>query len=196
MFEFWAKSLGGDLSGHGKFARGRIGRDKLHFIDADGRIFVIAKAFLNLLGEVLRLGATHGKSTDQTRKVVDRNFVGKKNAGESRRRQQLGETALGLSGFERNAIEQKFIVGDAEKKTSVTAFGHCQLQFFPCGLKLPFGAFVVHSIEPGVLDQNIEAMEERARGSAAAGIGWSGVSDNSLLSIGGAFLITLSGKVT
>jgi hypothetical protein len=40
---------------------------------------------------------------------------------------------------------------------------------------------VGHSIQPGVLDQNIKAVEERPSGRTAAGIGLVGVNDNSLL---------------
>jgi hypothetical protein len=40
---------------------------------------------------------------------------------------------------------------------------------------------VVYSIQTGVLDQNIEAVEERPSRRAAAGVGLSGVNDNSLL---------------
>jgi hypothetical protein len=45
---------------------------------------------------------------------------------------------------------------------------------------------VIDSIQPGVLDQNIKAVEERPGGRTAAGIGLNGVSDNSLLSLYGA----------
>jgi hypothetical protein len=55
---------------------------------------------------------------------------------------------------------------------------------------------VVRSIQPGVLDQNIEAVEERPSGRAAAGIGLRGVSDSSLLPVYGALATRLSGKVT
>jgi len=55
------------------------------------------------------------------------------------------------------------------------------LEFFPRGLELAFGAFVIYAIKAGVLDQNIEAVEEGPRRRAAAGIGLSGGIDNSLL---------------
>jgi hypothetical protein len=55
---------------------------------------------------------------------------------------------------------------------------------------------VVHSIQPRVLDQNIKAVQERPSRRAATGVGWSGVSDNSLLSVGGVLALRLSRKVT
>jgi hypothetical protein len=70
------------------------------------------------------------------------------------------------------------------------------LEFAPCGLELAFGALVIHSIQPGVLDQNIEAVKKRPSGRAAAGVGLSGVNDSSLLSVHGVLAIRLSGKVT
>jgi hypothetical protein len=63
-------------------------------------------------------------------------------------------------------------------------------------LKLPLSAFVVRSVQPSVLDQNIEAVEERPSRGAAASIGLRGVSDSSLLPVYGALATRLSGKVT
>ena len=183
LFGFGAEGLSGELGGHGNLAGGGIGGDELDFIDADGGILVIAEGFLNLLGEVLGFGAAHGKGADQPGKVVERDLVGEQDAGEPGGGQQLCEAALGLSGFERDAVEKKLVVGNAEQKTSVAAFGQRLLQFVPGGLELVFGALVFHSIQPGVLDQNIEAVQERPSGRAATGIGLSDVSDNSLLSV-------------
>ena len=174
------------MSGHGIFAGGGVGSDKLDFIDADRRVLVVAEGLLQLLGEVLRFGAAHGKGADQAGKVVERDLVGEQDAGEPGGVQQLCEAALGLSGFERDAIEKKLVVGDAEQKTSVAAFGQRLLEFGPGGLELAFGTLVIHSIQPCVLDQNIEAVEERPSGRAAAGVGLSGVSDDNLLSVYGA----------
>jgi hypothetical protein len=71
------------------------------------------------------------------------------------------------------------------------------LEFAPGGLELALGALVVHSIQTRVLDQNIEAVKERPSRRAAAGISWSGVSDNSLLAVDiECPALRLSGKVT
>ena len=196
LLEFGAEGLGGELRRHGILAGCGIGGDELDFVDADGGILVIAESFLDLLGEVLRFGAAHGKSAHQAGKVVERDLVRKQDAGESGGGQQLRETALGLSGFERDAIEKKFVVGDAEQKTSVTAFGQRLLEFVPGGLELAFRALMVHSVQPGVLDQNIQAVEERPSGRTAAGIGLGGVSDNSLLRVLESSQPRLSGNVT
>ncbi len=184
------------MSGNGIFAGRGIGGDELDLIDADRGVLVIAECFLNLLGEVLRFGTAHGKGAHQAGKVVERDLVGEQDAGEPRGGQQLGEAALSLSSLERDAIEKKFVVRNAEQKTSVTALGQRLLEFAPSGLELALGAFVVGSIQPGVLDQNIKAVEERPSGRAAAGIGLRGVSDSSLLPVYGALATRLSGKVT
>ncbi len=183
LLEFGAEGLGGELGGNGIFAGRGIGGDELDFINADRGILVVAEGFLNLLGKVLRFGAAHGKGADQAGKVVERDLVGKQDAGEPGGGQQLSEAALGLSGFERDAIEKKFVVGDAEQKTSVAGFGQRLLQFAPGRLELAHGALMVHSIKPGVLDQNIEAVEERTSGGAATGIGLGGGKDDTLLSV-------------
>ena len=196
LLEFGAQRLGGKLGSNGIFAGGGIGGYELDFIDADRGILVITEGFLDLLGEVLRFGAAHGKGADQAGKVVERNLVRKQDAGEPRGGQQLCEAALGLSGFERDAIEKKFVVRDAKQKTSVAALGQRLLEFAPSSLELPLGAFVVRSVQPGVLDQNVEAVEKRPSRGAAAGIGLRGVSDSSLLPVYGALATRLSGKVT
>jgi hypothetical protein len=107
----------------------------------------------------------------------------------------LCKTALRLSCFQGNAIEKKFVVGYAEQKTCIPGFGQRLLEFVPRALELTFGAFVSRSIQPGVLNQNIEAVDERAGGRTAAGIGLDRVSDNSLLS-DSVIWSRLSGKVT
>src|SRR5229473_370498 len=76
LLEFGAEGLGGELGGNGIFAGRGIGGDELDFINADRGILVITEGFFNLLGEVLRLGAAHGKGADQASKVVKRNLVG------------------------------------------------------------------------------------------------------------------------
>ncbi len=196
MLEFRAEGLGGQLGGHGIFARRGIGGHELDFIDADRGVLVIAQCLPDLFGEVLRLGATHGKGPHQAREIVNRDFIRKQDAGEAGGAQQLREAALGLSGFERNAVEQKFIARHAEQETSVTACRHGLLEFVPRGLELGLGALVGHAIQPGVLDQNIKAVEERPSGLIAAGFGLSGGSDGSLLSASGASAIRLSARVT
>jgi len=189
MLEFWAERLGGELSRHGKFAGGRIGGDEFDFIDADGRILVVAEGFFNLLGEVLRLGAAHGKGADETSKVVERDLVREQDAGEPGGSQQLGEAALGLSGFERDAIEKKFVAGNAQQESGIATFGNRLLEFAPSGLELVLGALVARSIQPGVLDQNIEAVQERASRRDAIGISLSGVREGRPAAAG----ISLSG---
>jgi hypothetical protein len=55
------------------------------------------------------------------------------------------------------------------------------LEFVPCALELALGSFVSHSIQPGVLNQNVKAVDERPCGRVTAGIGLDRVGDNSLL---------------
>jgi len=101
-----------------------------------------------------------------------------------------------LPRFERNAIEQKLVVRNSEQEAGVAAFRQSLLEFLPSGFELTFGALVIYSVEASVLDENIEAMQERARRRATAGIGLGNGIDNSLLSRREIFLNRLSGKVT
>ena len=130
------------------------------------------------------------------REVVERDFVRKQNAGETGGVQQLREAALGLSCFQWNAIEKKFVVRDAEQKATVAALGQRLLQFAPGRLELAFCALVIHSVQPRVLDQNVQAVKERPSGGATDSFGLTGVNDNSLLPGMGRSQLRLSGKVT
>jgi hypothetical protein len=84
-----------------------------------------------------------------------------------------------LAGFERNAVDQKFIVGNTQKEPGVAAQRNLQLR--PGCLKLSFGPLVVDAVQPGVLYQDIETMDESTRGCAAAGLGFWCSRDNGLL---------------
>ena len=171
LFELRPQRLRRQLRGHRYFPRRRVGCHELDLINPDGRILVVAQSLLDLLGEVLRLGTAHGEGAHQPRKVIERNFIGEQNTGKSRSIQQLREAALGLPRLERNAVEKEFVVRDPEQKPSIAALGQCLLQFVPSRLELIFGTLVIHSIKPRVLDQNIEAMQERPGRCATAGIG-------------------------
>jgi hypothetical protein len=195
LLEFRTDGLGGQLGRDGNFSGGRIGGNELDLINADGRILVVAEGFLDLLGEVLRFGPAHSKGANQTRKVFESHLVRKQNAGEAGSVQQLCETALGLAGFQRNAIEEELVFRDAEYKTGVSRLRQGLLQFMPGSFKLAVGALVIVSIQPAVLDENVETVEEGPRRRAAAGVNLSGVRDGSLL-YDGESVPSLSRKVT
>ncbi len=60
-------------------------------------------------------------------------------------------------------------------------FGERVLQLFPCSLKLAVSALVVGSIQPRVLNEDIETVEERPRRRATSCIGLNGVLNGILL---------------
>ena len=103
-------------------------------------------------------------------KVVKRDLAGEHDAGKPSRGQQLRKGALSLPGFERYAVKQQFVVGNAEQETGVAALRQSLLQFVPSRLELTFRALVARTIQPRVLDQNIEAVQERPGGRVPAGI--------------------------
>ena len=65
----------------------------------------------------------------------------------------------------------------------------------PGSFKLAVGALVIVSVQPAVLDENVETVEEGPRRRAAAGVNLSGVRDGSLL-YDGESVPSLSRKVT
>ena len=165
----------------GDFPGGRIGGNKFYFVDPDRRIRAGAQCFLDLLGEILGLGAPHGKRAHQVAKVFQRHFAREQNAGQSGSGQQLCETSLRLPGFDRNAVDQQLVVGNAQHETRVSALGQSLLQLAPGRLKLALCAFVVGSVQSRVLNEDVETVEESLRGRAAACVDLSGVRNNSLL---------------
>ena len=69
FFEFWSQGLR-QSSRNADLARGRVSGDKLDLVDADRRLLVIPKSVFDLFGDVLSLGAGHGKGSNQTRKIL------------------------------------------------------------------------------------------------------------------------------
>jgi len=108
----------------------------------------------------------------------------------------LCEAALSLSRFERNAVEKKFVIGNAEQEPCISALWERLLKFGPSDLELALGTLVGYTIKPGVLHQNVEAVKKRPSGRATASIGVCYGSDNSLLSPMDSSDSRLSGKVT
>ena len=160
LFELRTERLSGQLRRNGNFSRGRIRRRKFHFINLDRRMLVVAKCFLELLGEVLRLGSTHRESGDQTGKVVERDLGGKVNARQAGRRQQLREAAFRLSRFQRGAVQQKPIVRNSQQEAGLSGLGQPFLQLFPCYLELAFGPLVSYPVQPRVLYKDIKAVDK------------------------------------
>jgi len=83
----------------------------------------------------------------------------------------VGEAALGLTGFQRNAVEQKLIVGNPEQESTIAGPGQRLLELVPSGFQLSLCALMVDSVQTGVLDENVEAVDEGARSRVAVGIG-------------------------
>lgn len=103
-------------------------------------------------------------------KVVERDLAGEHDARKPSRCQQLRKGTLSLAGLERYAVKQQFVVGHTEQKAGVAALGQSLLQLAPSGLELTFRALVARTVQPCVLDQNIEAVQERPGGRVPAGI--------------------------
>jgi hypothetical protein len=103
------------------------------------------------------------------------------NAGETRSRKQLRKAALSLPSFERDSIEQKFVIRNSKQKATVAVLRQSLLQLAPGGLELAFGTLVVHSIQTRVFDEDVETMDERASGRRAAGISLDLAGNNCLL---------------
>src|SRR5258708_24339715 len=102
IFEHGFQGLGCDL--RSRAYAGAVGRDELHFSDADAAS-VIRECSLNPAGKVCRFRPIEGKSVYQIFEFLDRNLVRELNAGQSGSVQKLSEAALDMSGFERDAVE-------------------------------------------------------------------------------------------
>ena len=67
LLEFWPETLRRNLGGDGHVAGGRVGGNKFHFINSDRCLFTIAKAVLDLFGDILRLGTAEEKARTRRR---------------------------------------------------------------------------------------------------------------------------------
>src|SRR5690348_8952468 len=84
------------------------------------------------------------------------------NARQSGGSQKLRETALGLPGFQWNAVQQQLVAGNSQQKAAFLALRQPILQFRPSRFKLAFGPLMFKPIQANVLYQDIEAMHESA----------------------------------
>jgi hypothetical protein len=103
------------------------------------------------------------------------------NTGQSRGGEQLGKAALGLTAFQRNAVQQQLGSGDAKQKSTLARLGQGLLQFVPGDFELGFRAFVIEAVEPNVFNQNIETVYEGAGRRAPTVLTWRCGEDRVLL---------------
>ena len=101
--------------------------------------------------------------------------------GQTCRGQQLREAALRLPRFQRNAIQQKLVIRNAQQKSRIACLRQRRLQFIPGSLELAFGSLVVQAIQPRVLHKNVQAVDKGPRGRGAALVRCAGGSDKPLL---------------
>ena len=164
LLEFGAERLCRDLRRNAHIAGQRVGSHELHFINLDGAaFFVFAQRFLDLLGNVLRLRSRNRECADQAREVFDGDVFREVKAGQSCGRQQRRKAALRVSGFERDPIEQQFIVRHAQQETRVPRGRKTILQLIPRGFELRLRAFVVIAIHPRILNEDVQAVNKRSR---------------------------------
>ena len=77
--------------------------------------------------------------------------------------QKLPETALCLPGLEWNSIQQQLVVGNSQQKAAVAGRGQTLLQFIPGDFELGFRSLMFVAVHPGILDQDVQAMDKRSR---------------------------------
>ena len=110
MLELRTQGLSGDLSRDADLAGRGIGGHKAHFIDLDGTIGIVPQGLAHLGGHILRLGSAGGKCLHQAGEIFLGNSLREMDAGQARSVQELGKAALGLTGFERRAIQQQLVI--------------------------------------------------------------------------------------
>ena len=65
--------------------------------------------------------------------------------------------------FRSNSIQQQLVIGNTQQKSGVSPGGKRGLQFVPRDFELRFGAFVFKTVHPRILDENVQAVDERLR---------------------------------
>ena len=123
--------------------------------------FACAQCFFDLLGNIGSLRSRDRKRAHQAHEIFFGHIFGEVQAGQSGGGQQCRKAFFGLAGFQRNSIEQQFVVGNTKQETSIATAGQRRLQFIPRGLELRLGTFVFVAIHPRVLDEDVQAVNER-----------------------------------
>ena len=138
----------------------------------------VSESALDFPNNVLRPGPAESEGAYQVYELVLGDRVGKMNTGQTCGGQQLREAAFCLPGFERRAIQQKFVFGNSQKEGAIGSLGKAFLQFIPGNGELAFGSLVVQAIEPNVLHQYIQTVDERPRGGDSSALVCVGRDDN------------------
>ena len=95
----------------------------------------------------------------------------------------MPEAAFRLTGLERYSIQEQFIIRDAEQKAAVSGRGQTLLQFIPGDFELRFRPLMFVAVHPGVLDQNVQAVNKGSRRCRPIGMECTCVRDKALLEL-------------
>jgi hypothetical protein len=155
------QGLRGQQTGRQGAALGRVCCHEENFIDSNIRA---CQRGFQLLSQDRRLRVIRWESAHQAFEVLPSDFRGELNAGEASRRKQLRKAAFGGRGINGHAIEQELRAGSAQQHAGFIRDGNGRVQFVPGGVELLGRARVVKTVEPRVLEQDVQATDESARG--------------------------------
>jgi len=156
-----AQHFGGQLRRYLDARYRPIFRDIANFVDLDAG-FSSERRF-QLLGQLAWLVVSAGKRAHKSRKITLRCIGRKMNAGDSGSRQQLREALLGCGRTQGHAVQNDLITRSSQQQPRISAVIQSKAQFLPGGLELRRGPHVSKFIQPRKLQQNVQAVNKRAR---------------------------------
>jgi hypothetical protein len=139
---------------------GSIFRHKSNLIDSYA--WIARQRALQLLRKRTRLRVSAGKRAHKSRELRLRQIGCKVNACDSRGSQQYRETFFRRRCSQRHSVQQDLIAGSSQQQPRIPAFIQRRAQFFPRRFKLRHRPHVPEFIQPGKLQQNVQAANKRA----------------------------------
>jgi hypothetical protein len=161
LFARAAQHLCGQLRGDFDSRHGSVFRHVPDLIDLDAGL--PGQRGLQLFSQLARLVVSTRECAHEPREIALRGVWGKMNAGNSGTRQKLRETFLRRRRAQRHAVQHDLISGGSQQQACVSALIQREAQFFPRRLKLRRRAHVSEFVQARKFQQNVQAMNKRAR---------------------------------
>jgi hypothetical protein len=130
------------------------------FVNLDAGL--AGKRGFQLLGQGTGFRVTARKCANESRKISLCSVWREVNAGDSRRCQQLREALLRRRRSQRHAVQNDLVAGSAQQQSRVSTLIQRRTQFLPSGFKLCHSAHVPKLVQTCELQQNVQAVNERA----------------------------------
>jgi hypothetical protein len=131
-----SKGLHRQLRGDACIRESRVFRNESNLVDPDSGRAALPKVLFETICQGAGPGARLHEHSHEIGKLLAFDARVEADARDARVVEQIGKAALGVSGFERHAIQQKLRPGGSQQKAGFAGCSDRVLKFIPRGLEL------------------------------------------------------------